>query len=224
MRRAPTLLVSLIALLLFVACAQDSGREFARYYDEQGLFALSLPAANDIIVTPPQPAQSGPGLLTGVVSSPPAPSPSPASGIGGGGIDVASAEPDQTVYQAFAVTADGFDTLDQMELYFLTGDPIVDVVIDDPARLDGDPARLIVADIDQGGEVSLERGRGDDARRRHDRLPRRRDLPPGRLGRRTRRLRADRAIVPDRRTAGARDVPRGRPGLLIASEPHWPVG
>ncbi len=153
MRRAPTLLVSLIALLLFVACAQDSGREFARYYDEQGLFALSLPAANDITVTPPQPAQSGPGLLTGVVSSPPAPSPSPASAIGGG-IDVASAEPDQTVYQAFAVTADGFDTLDQMELYFLTGDPIVDVVIDDPARLDGNPARLIVADIDQGGEVT----------------------------------------------------------------------
>jgi hypothetical protein len=154
MRRPPTLPVSLIALLLFVACAQDSGREFARYYDEQGLFALNLPAANDIIVTPPQPAQSGPGLLTGVVSSPPAPSPSPAAGIGGGGIDVASAEPDQTVYQAFAVTADGFDTLDQMELYFLTGDPIVDVVIDDPARLDGNPARLIVADIDQGGEVS----------------------------------------------------------------------
>jgi hypothetical protein len=154
MRRAPTLLVSLIALLVSVACARGSEREFASYYDEQGLFALSLPAANDITVTPPQPAQSGPGLLTGVVSSPPAPSPSPASGIGGGLGDIASAEPDQTVYQAFAVTADGFDTLDQMELYFLTGDPIVDVVIDDPARLDGNPARLIVADIEQGGEVT----------------------------------------------------------------------
>jgi hypothetical protein len=137
-----------------MSCARDSGREFARYYDEQGLFALNLPAANDITVTPPQPAQSGPGLLTGVVSSPPAPSPSPASGIGGGLGDIASAEPDQTVYQAFAVTADGFDTLDQMELYFLSGDPIVDVVIDDPARLDGNPARLIVADIDQGGEIT----------------------------------------------------------------------
>ena len=89
-----------------------------------------------------------------MVSSPPAPSPSPASAIGGGIGDIANAEPDQTVYQAFAVTADGFDTLDQMELYFLTGDPIVDVVIDDPARLDGNPARLIVADIDQGGEVT----------------------------------------------------------------------
>ena len=137
-----------------MACAHDSGREFARYYDEQGLFALNLPAANDITVTPPQPAQSGPGLLTGVVSSPPAPSPSPASGAFGG-IDVAAqGEPDQTVYQAFAVTADGFDDLDQMALYFLTGDPIVDVTIDDSTRVDGDPARLIVADIDQGSEVT----------------------------------------------------------------------
>jgi len=154
MRRGPTLLVSLITLLPCMACAHDSGREFARYYDEQGLFALNLPSANDITVTPPQPAESGPGLLTGVVSSPPAPSPSPASG-GFGGIDVAAqGEPDQTVYQAFAVTADGFDDLDQMALYFLTGDPIVDVTIDDSTRVDGDPARLIVADIDQGSEVT----------------------------------------------------------------------
>ena len=151
MRRVPTLLVSLIILLPCVACAHDSGREFARYYDEQGLFALNLPAANDITVIPPQPAQRGPDLLTGVVSSPPAPSPSPASGAFGG-IDVAAqGEPDQTVYRAFAVTADGFDDLDQMALRFLTGDPIVDVVIDDPTRVDGDPARLIVADIDQAG-------------------------------------------------------------------------
>jgi hypothetical protein len=154
MRRVPTLLVSLITLLPCVACAHDSGREFARYYDEQGLFALDLPAANDITVTPPQAAESGPGFLTGVVSSPPAPSPSPASGAFGG-IDVAAqGEPDQTVYQAFAVTADGFDDLDQMALHFLTRNPIVDVVIDDPTRVDGDPGRLIVADIDQGGEVT----------------------------------------------------------------------
>jgi hypothetical protein len=154
MRRVPTLLVSLITLLPCVACAHDSGREFARYYDERGLFALNLPAANDITVTPPQRAESGPGFLTGVVSSPPAPSPSPASGALGG-IDVAAqGEPDQTVYQAFAVTADGFDDLDQMALHFLTRNPIVDVVIDDPTRVDGDPARLIVADIDQGGEVT----------------------------------------------------------------------
>jgi hypothetical protein len=154
MRRVPTLLVSLITLLPCVACAHDSGREFARYYDEQGLFALDLPAANDITVTPPQAAESGPGFLTGVVSSPPAPSPSPASGAFGG-IDVAAqGEPDQTVYQAFAVTADGFDDLDQMALHFLTRNPIVNVVIDDPTRVDGDPGRLIVADIDQGGEVT----------------------------------------------------------------------
>jgi hypothetical protein len=155
MRRVPTLLVSLITLLPCIACAHDSGREFARYYDGQGMFALNLPAANDITVAPPQPAQDGPGVLTGVVSSPPAPSPSPASGAFGGGIDVAAqGEPDQTIYQAFAVTADGFDDLDQMALYFVTGNPIVDVTIDDPTRVDRDPGRLIVADIDQGGEVT----------------------------------------------------------------------
>ncbi len=154
MRRGPTLLVSLIALLPFVACARDSGREFARYYDEQGMFALNLPAANDFTVTPPQPAQSGPRFLTGVVSSPPAPSPSPASGAFGGIDAAAQGESDQTIYRAYAVTADGFDDLDQMALSFLTGDPIVDVTIDDPTRVDGNPARLIVADIDQGGEVT----------------------------------------------------------------------
>jgi hypothetical protein len=138
-----------------MACARDSGRDYARYYDEEGLFALNLPAANDITVTPPQPAENGPGLLTGVISSPPAPSPSPASGAFGGGIDAAAqGEPDQTVYQIFAVTADGFDDLDQMALYFLTRNPIVDVTIDDPTRVDGDPARLIVADIDRGGQVT----------------------------------------------------------------------
>ena len=119
------------------------------------MFALNLPSANDFTVTPPEPAQSGPAFLTGVVSSPPAPSPSPASGAFGGGIDVAAqGEPDQTIYQAFAVTADGFDDLDQMALYFVSGNPIVDVTIDDPTRVDRDPGRLIVADIDQGGEVT----------------------------------------------------------------------
>ncbi len=151
--RVPTLLVCLIALVVFVACARRSERDLARYYDEQGLFALNLPAANQITVTPPQPAQTGPGLLTGVISSPPAPSPSPASAIGG--LDAAaSGQPDQTTYQAFAVSTDGFDDLDQMALYFLTGDPIVDVLIDDPTRLDGSPARLVVADVHQGDQVT----------------------------------------------------------------------
>jgi hypothetical protein len=137
-----------------VACARDSGREFARYYDEQGMFALNLPSANDFTVTPPQPGQSGPRFLTGVVSSPPAPSSSPASGAFGGIDAAAQGEPDQTIYRAYAVMADGFDDLDQMALYYLTGDPIVDVTIDGSTHVDGNPARLIVADIDQGGEVT----------------------------------------------------------------------
>ena len=143
---------TLIAALALAACSQDTGRDFARYYDGQGLFTLDLPSANDITVAPPQPAEEGPGLLTGVVSSPPAPSPAPQSGFGFG--VTASEEPDQTTYRAFAVTSDGFTTLEEMTLFFVTGDPLVDVLIDDRARLDGSPARLVVADVVNGGQVT----------------------------------------------------------------------
>ena len=143
---------TLIAVLALAACSQDSGRDFARYYDEQGLFIVDLPSANDITVAPPQPAEEGPGLLTGVVSSPPAPSPAPQSGFGLG--VTAGEEPDQTTYRAFAVTSDGFTTLEEMTLFFVTGDPLVDVLIDDRARLDGSPARLVVADVVNGGQVT----------------------------------------------------------------------
>lgn len=143
---------TLIAVSALAACSQDSGRDFARYYDQQGLFVVDLPSANDITVAPAQPAEEGPGLLTGVVSSPPVPSPAPQTGFGLG--VTASEEPDQTTYRAFAVTSDGFTTLEEMTLFFVTGDPLVDVLIDDGARLDGSPARLVVADVVNGGQVT----------------------------------------------------------------------
>ena len=155
MRRVRTLPIFLGALVLLAACAQDQGREFARYYDKQGLFTVNLPEANDITVTPPQQgSQGGAGLLTGVVSSPPAPSPTAAPALGAGFDPAATTQTDQTIYQAFAVTTDSFDDLDQMALYFLTGDPVVDVVIDDPTRLAGDPGRLVVADVRDGDQVN----------------------------------------------------------------------
>lgn len=149
--KRPALLAALLALTLAQAgCSRDEGRDLARYYDEQGLFTLDLPADNEIVVTPPQPAQDGPGLLTGVVSSPPAPSPEPQQGLGGG--LTPNEQTDQTIYQAFAVTSDGFQDLDEMALYFLTGDPSVDVLLDQPARLDGETARLVVADVKAAGQ------------------------------------------------------------------------
>jgi hypothetical protein len=153
MHKVPLRAAFLIVLGLFVACSNDPARDFARYYDEEGLFTLNLPAANDVTVTQPQSGQDGPDLLTGVVSSPPAPSPSPASAIGGFG-GAAEEPPDQTIYQALAVASEEFEDLDEMALFFLTGDPVIDVVVDDRARLGGDQARLIVADVSNGGDVT----------------------------------------------------------------------
>jgi hypothetical protein len=142
--------VLLLAVAL-AACSGGEGREFARYYDPRGLFSTHLPAGNVLTVTPPQPAAEGPGLLTGVISSPPQPSPSPAvGGFGGGAFGGVTEMPDQTTYQAVAITTDGFTDLGEMGLYFLTGDPSIDLSIDDRVRLDGNPARLLVADVLQG--------------------------------------------------------------------------
>jgi hypothetical protein len=152
MRRLPHC-AGLLLLLLLAGCSQDQGRDFARYYDEQGLFMLNLPAANDIVVTPPQVGDGGPGLLTGVVSSPPAPSPSPAAGATAFDLG-ATTEPDQTVYQALAVTSEEFEDLDEMALFFLEADPVVDVVFNDRADMGGTDGRLIVADIRNGEAVT----------------------------------------------------------------------
>jgi hypothetical protein len=151
MKRLP-LLAAVTGVLLLGGCSQDEGRDLARYYDEQGLFTVDLPAENELVVTPPQPAHEGPGLLTGVVSSPPAPSPQAQPGLGSA--LTPTEQTDQTIYQAFAVTSDDFEDLDEMALYFLTGDPIVDVAVDRHAQLDGETARLVVADIRSEGEVT----------------------------------------------------------------------
>lgn len=139
--------------LALVACSGDSGREFARYYDPLGFFTTNLPAINDIMVIPPQAAGEGPGLLTGVISSPPAPSPAPQAGIGA--FNFSQTEPpDQTIYQARAVTTGGFEDLDQMGLFFLTGDPAIDLELDEAVRIDGHEGRLIVADVVQNDQTT----------------------------------------------------------------------
>lgn len=144
------LLGSCVLALSLVACSGDSGREFTRYYDPEGFFVTNLPAANDITVTPPQAGGDGPGLLTGVVASPPQPSPSAPTTTS---FNIAPAQPtDQTIYEAFAISTSDFDDLEQMGLYFVTGDPLIDVQIDDPVRVDGHEGRLLVADLTQEGQ------------------------------------------------------------------------
>src|SRR4029453_8729156 len=139
MRR--TAIAAAMAVMALVACSTGKNRDFARYYDPEGLFSANLPAANDIAVAPSEPTSQGPSVLTGGVSTPPAPSPSPSTAFGGGLANLAQTTepPDQTVYQALAVTTGTFDDLPQMALAILTGNPIVDVQIEREMRLGGFP-------------------------------------------------------------------------------------
>lgn len=150
MKGSRLLVASALAL---AACSQDGGRELAPYYDPLGYFTAELPAANALTVTPPRPAEEGPGLLTGVIAQPPAPSPQPQGGLGA--FDFAQTEEqDQTVYQVLAVTTGEFEDLQEMGLYFLTGDPAIDVQLDDPTGIDGHQGRLLVADVTNGGQLT----------------------------------------------------------------------
>jgi hypothetical protein len=153
MRRALTLV--LVIGLGAAGCSTGRQRDLASYYDPEGLFVARLPEANAVTVAPPQPAPSGPSLLTGVISRPPAPSPSPQAQFGGGlAQGLGQTQPsDQTVYEAFVVTTDDFADLSEMTVTFLTGDPTFDVREERPIRIAGTVGRLVVADAIQDGEV-----------------------------------------------------------------------
>jgi hypothetical protein len=153
MRR--TAIATALAAMSLLACSTDKTREFARYYDPEGLFSANLPAANDIAVAPAEPPSQGPSLLTGVISTPPAPSPSPSSAFGGGltDLDAQTTGPqDQTVYVALALTTSTLEGLPEMALATLTGDPMVDVQIEEEMRLGGMAGELIVADVVRDGQ------------------------------------------------------------------------
>lgn len=152
MRR--TVVVAAVAVAM-AGCSTGQSRDFARYYDPEGMFSTNLPVANDISVTPPQPPQDGPGIVAGVISAPPQPSPSPQSGFGGGlgaNFGAQAEPPDQTVYQALAVTTDTFEDLSEMTLFFLTGDAAVDVHVEERLRLGETEGRLVVADVVRDGQ------------------------------------------------------------------------
>ena len=121
----------LAGALLLAACSGGTARELSPYYDPQGYFRADLPTANEITVTPPQTGATGPGLLTGVIASPPQPSPSPSSAIGGGDMLAAQTQPqtDQTTYEAFALSTGSFSDLDEMALYFLGACALLSAII-----------------------------------------------------------------------------------------------
>jgi hypothetical protein len=147
--------VVLALALALGACASAKDRDLARYYDPEHRFSTRLPAANTLSVIPPQPTADGPTVLSGVISQPPLPSPSPASQFGGIGAGLAQqTEPsDRTIYEAFAVTTDTFADLADMTLYFLTGDPSIDLREQRAVEIDGLPGRLLVVDSVRDGQV-----------------------------------------------------------------------
>jgi hypothetical protein len=140
--------------LSLAACSSGVSRDFARYYDPEGMFTTNLPAANDVTVTPGQSASGGPAILTGVVSTPPQPSPSPSGQFGGGlgAVTQQTQAQDQTVYEALAVTTGSLRDLPQMVLTFLTGNPTVDVQLEQAVRLGDTDGELVVADIIRNGK------------------------------------------------------------------------
>jgi hypothetical protein len=147
MRRVLTLVLVLGAGA--TGCSSGQERDLASYYDPEGLFVAHLHEANVVTVAPPQPAPSGPSLLTGVISQPPAPSASPQAQFGGGlaqGLGQTTQPSDQTVYEAFVVTTDDFeprygDVLTGIDLRRAGG-----------RSIDGTAGRLVVADA-SGTEV-----------------------------------------------------------------------
>jgi hypothetical protein len=154
--RARAGLVAVLACLLLPACAGSANRDLARYYDPQGLFSADLPAANSVSVTPAQSGRRTSSVLSGVVASPPQPSASASSAIGdqfGGGIGQQAPAGDQTMYEVFVVTTNGFDSLDGMTLYYLTADPAIDVRDEQAVEVAHSEGRLVVADIHQSGSV-----------------------------------------------------------------------
>lgn len=150
-----TVLLVLALGLGLTACASAKDRDLARYYDPERLFSTRLPAANTISVVPPQPVQDGPTVLSGVISEPPLPSPSPQAQFGGigSGLAQSTAPADRTIYEAFAVTTDVFDGLPDMSLYFITGDPTIDLREQRPIEIAGTPGRLVVVDAVRDGQV-----------------------------------------------------------------------
>jgi hypothetical protein len=153
--RIRTAVGGVLVAAMLTGCAQAQNRDLARYYDPQGLFSADLPAANRVSVTAPQQGQGSASVLSGVVAAPPQPSASPASQLPGGLTGVAQQAPpsDQTLYQVLVVTTDGFASLESMALYFLTGDPSIDVREDRPIPVGRTEGRLVVADVMQSGSA-----------------------------------------------------------------------
>lgn len=156
-RRMTRMAASVLAVVLMGACSESvRDRDLVRYVDPEARFTVRLPEGHAIRASEPVEASAtSPGLLAGVIASPAEASPSAAGGLGAG-IDLSSVDSDQTTFQVFLLASEGFDSLGDMTLYFLTADPEIDVVMDDPLHVAGDEGRLVVADLVRDGRIAVE--------------------------------------------------------------------
>lgn len=140
--------------LLVAACGAAPGRSLVDYHDPTGRFVARLPAENTFTVLATRMATaSTPGVLAGVLAEPPAlasPSASPSSVLGDR-FAVDQTSDDRTIFQALVVTTEGFSSLDDMTLYFLTNDATFDVRETRAIRVAGETGRLVVADYLEDG-------------------------------------------------------------------------
>lgn len=145
--RGAIVATAILAASAIAGCGGPSGptRDFVEYHDPDGVFIADLPAGHTFAPTDPRPeSQTAPGILAGVIAEPPGAA-SPSSALGGG--TALATDPDETSFQILVLTSSGFESLDDMVLSYLTADPLIDVREERPTRVDGDPGRLVVADV-----------------------------------------------------------------------------
>ncbi|MFM7718873.1 MAG: hypothetical protein ACKO8G_05200 [Actinomycetota bacterium] len=147
-RRASATLCA-AAIVALAACG-GGGRELVEYHDPGGRFVASLPASAQFTAAEPTAdTSSGPGLLAGVLASP-----RQASGGTGVGIDLAQASGDQTSFQVLLLRSEGFESLDDMALFFLPSRDGFDIREQRDLDIEGDPGQLVVADVLRDGTAA----------------------------------------------------------------------
>ena len=136
---------AVVAIALLSACSSGTPLSMQRYYDPNGFFSARIPAADQLVVVPPQTLSSNLDLLGGVVALPQAPSPSPSNGLGGG-IPTVGQQQDTALYTISTVSAKGLTSVDALAQELLGQTINAKRVGQQRVIVGGIPGLLVVAD------------------------------------------------------------------------------